>query len=299
MKPIDKFDWDNIEEGRKLLEYTSMLGDTFISAGGRVEYHPDDPYDVKGPDGWGTLRASSMYNEATGIFVDRYNDGKFSHSYDKYLKEELIQQFIEELEIDKDKFWFAVLFSLDFCNDICDNGMVLIDSCRDELTKLAKIIDDNISGWNSWQGAEFETPLTLILSNGKKKEDVVFENPTTLYYIAKAIKEKMESMKMERYITTDGFRFSDKTQELAPSIKISHFAQMLLTLFNSLPQVVAKRKKGAKHSQKETDLVCQLIYFTGLSLNKRWKDTENDYLKSFLRSYNVPYNVICTIYPTR
>ena len=66
-----------------------------------------------------------------------------------------------------------------------------------------------------------------------------------------------------------------------------------------LPQVEAKRKKGAKHSQKETDLICQLIYYTGLSLNKRWKDTENDYLKSFLRSYKVPDNVIGTIYPTK
>lgn len=299
MKLIDKFDWDNIEKGRELLEYTTMLGDTYTNAGGRVDYHPDNPYDERGADGYGTVRASWAFSEVVGIFVDRYNDNKIDLSYDKYLKEEFIQQFIDELELNEDKFWFAVLFAYDFCNDLCDNGMVLIDSCRDELTKLAKIIDDNISGWNSWVGAEFKTPLTLVLSYGKKKENIIFENPTTLYYMAEAIKEKMGSMKMERYITTDGFRFTDKRQELTPSIKISHFAQMLLTLFDFLPQVVAKRKKGAKHSQKETDLVCQLIYFTGLSLNKRWKDTENDYLKSFLRSYKVPDNVVGTIYPTR
>jgi hypothetical protein len=299
MRPIDKFDYDNFEEGFKILEYANIIGDMFTNAMNTVDYHPDNPYDERGANGWGKVRASWLYPEVLGIFIDRYNDEKFSHSYEKYLNDELIQQFIEDLEIDKDKLWYAALFAYDFCNDLCDNGMVLIDSCENELTKLAEKIEELMNGWKPSGYTSPNSSLTLTLSNGNKKENLIIENPTSLYFIAESIKEKLQSFPMKRYVETFECRFSDKKKELTDSFKISHFGNMLYSLFDCLPQVEAKRKKGAKHSQKETDLICQLIYYTGLSLNKRWKDTENDYLKSFLRSYKVPDNVIGTIYPTK
>ena len=39
---------------------------------------------------------------------------------------------------------------------------------------------------------------------------------------------------------------------------ITFFAKMFLDFFNTQPQVVNRRRKGANYSQKETDLVCQL-----------------------------------------
>lgn len=290
LKPVDKLDWKNYDVALELLEYGRYLGSIFTDNGGFVGLHSD------------TLCKETVYtfyNEAIDVFAQRYNERKIDQSliYENYLKEKLIQQFIEDLEIDRDKLWFAVLFSYDFCCDYCNNGQILMDSCRNELSKLAEKIDENTEGWTAWQGAIFKSPLTLTLSNGNKKEDIVLSNPTSLYYIAELVKQKIQSIPIDRDNLTDSLLLSGEKTELISSIKISHFARMLLQLFDLLPQVERKRKKGSKHSQKETDLVCQLIYFTGLSLNKRWKDTENDYLKSFIRSYKVPENVIGTIYP--
>ena len=106
-------------------------------------------------------------------------------------------------------------------------------------------------------------------------------------------------------ITDDLLRkLNERTEQENPNILtvspfIAFFAQILLRFFNTQPQIRAKRKKGANHSFKETDLVCQLIHFTKLSINKRWLELENETLKAFLkqyRSYEYPNNV-SSVYP--
>lgn len=80
---------------------------------------------------------------------------------------------------------------------------------------------------------------------------------------------------------------------------IAFFAKMFLSFFDTQEQVVKKRRKGAKHSQKEVDLICQLIAFTKLSIKECWKQTENDTLKAFLKQYkNFEPKTISSIYPS-
>ena len=80
---------------------------------------------------------------------------------------------------------------------------------------------------------------------------------------------------------------------------ITFFAKMFLSFFDTQDQVVKKRRKGAKHSQREIDLVCQLIAFTKLSIKECWKQTENDTLKAFLKQYNgYEPKTINSIYPS-
>ena len=106
-------------------------------------------------------------------------------------------------------------------------------------------------------------------------------------------------------ITDDLLRkLNERTEQENPNILtvspfIAFFAQILLRFFDTQQQIRAKRKKGANHSFKETDLVCQLIHFTKLSINKRWLELENETLKAFLkqyRSYEYPNNV-SSVYP--
>ena len=74
---------------------------------------------------------------------------------------------------------------------------------------------------------------------------------------------------------------------------------MFLDFFDTQSQVISKRRKGAKHSQKEIDLVCQLIAFTKLSLKECWKLENNDTLKAFLKQYkDFEPSSINSIYPS-
>ena len=47
-----------------------------------------------------------------------------------------IQDYIEELGLDIDKFWFLLLFVYDFCESVCIDGIGLADSAYDQLQKL-------------------------------------------------------------------------------------------------------------------------------------------------------------------
>ena len=60
---------------------------------------------------------------------------------------------------------------------------------------------------------------------------------------------------------------------------------MVLNFFNKQPKIRSQRKKGAKHSLKEMELVSRLIYLTRLSKNEAWLEIENDYLKGYLKQY--------------
>ena len=96
----------------------------------------------------------------------------------------------------------ASLFAYDFCNDLWDNGMVLIDSCENELTKLAEKIEELMNGWEPSGYTSPNSTLTLTLSNGNKKENLIIENPTSLYFIAESIKEKLQSFPVRAKTTT-------------------------------------------------------------------------------------------------
>jgi hypothetical protein len=76
---------------------------------------------------------------------------------------------------------------------------------------------------------------------------------------------------------------------------------MFLLFFCVQPQIVAKRKAGAKHSKKEMELVSLLVYFTKLSDNENWFCPEEKYLKAYLKQYKDKWhkfpNNISSIYP--
>lgn len=80
---------------------------------------------------------------------------------------------------------------------------------------------------------------------------------------------------------------------------IAYFANILLSFFDTQEHIINMRKKGAKHSLKEMDLVSKLVHFSNLSKAESWEYSENETLKAFLKQYkdfNYPNN-ISSIYP--
>ena len=222
------------------------------------------------------------------IFKDRYDSNKIAPKsiYKEYLNNRTIQNLINDLELDADKFWLLVLFTYDYCESLFYNGITIKLSPVEQLTELSKAI----------RNAE-DTSMILTFKAGKQKS--IVDSPIAIKTIADMIANYQKEVDEAYYKNLHKRDKADESIMLKESPFIAFFARILLCFFNTQPQVRAKRKKGANHSIKETDLVCQLIFFTKISQNKCWTVLENETLKAYLKQYrNYEYpNNVSSIYP--
>lgn len=314
MKPIDKIEWhENRAKEKQLLEYVSLLEERYI---------PDFDYDYDDPKEYGftSVRESGIspeeleellnqpsnhdISEVLQTLAKRYNEGAITQyfNYDSYIKNELIQNFIKDLELDADKFWFLVLFIYDYSWHYCMDGIDTEESPYEQLMKfIATIVECVERGDDPKQGVTLNPPIKLQLSIEGKKKDIIIDNPTAIHYIASACWERMEKDdNIERSPVMNHKEKLDTSTPIHDSAYIYYFAMMFLNFFDMQPNIVAKRRKGANYSTKEKDLVCQLIAFTRISTKDCWKKTDNETLKSFLRQYKNLY--VCrstnSVYPS-
>ena len=310
MQPIDKFEWkDNTNKEKDLLEYISLLEKIYVPD---FNYADDDPLEYfnitiisqsdVNPDKWEQLcnqPCQPSISEVLQTFTERYNHNLITtyFDYDSYQKHELIGKFIKELELDVNKFWMLILFIYDYSYHYYIKGANIETSPNEQLLNFSKSIIENIKDFDKKNGSTPNTPMSLTLCVDGN-DNIIINNPTVIHYIASATYnalttdnfEDMPLMKRKDRIATS---YSTKDSPF-----ITYFANMFLNFFNTQPQVVSKRRKGAKHSQKETDLVCQLIAFTKLSTKECWTQTENDTLKAFLKQYkDFEPKTINSIYP--
>lgn len=222
------------------------------------------------------------------IFKDRYNFNKIAPKslYKEYLNNRTIQNLINDLELDTDSFWLLILFTYDYCENLFFNGVTMKLTPVEQLTELCEAI--NKSG---------DAPMTLTFKAGKQK--AVVDSSIAIKAIAEMITNYQKEVDEDYYRNLHKREQANESIMLKESPFIAFFARILLRFFNTQPQIRAKRKKGANHSIKETDLVCQLIYFTKISQNKCWLVLENETLKAYLKQYrNYEYpNNVSSIYP--
>lgn len=188
--------------------------------------------------------------------------------------------------MDADKFWLLVLFTFDYCENLFFNGVTMKLTPVEQLTELCDAI--NKSG---------EAPMTLTFKAGKQK--AIVDSALAIKAIADMIANYQKEVDEDYYKNLHKREQADESIMLKESPFIAFFARILLRFFNTQPQIRAKRKKGANHSIKEADLICQLIYFLRISPNKNWQATENEMLKAYLKQYKgyeYPNNV-SSVYP--
>lgn len=287
---IDKLEWkDNAVQLMGLMEYIGIVENIYIP------HLYDYEYNINIEIGKGELSKEAIEehrNRVVGatdcmiIFKDRYNKRLLTIQplYDKYLKEREIQSLLSHLELDVDKFWLLLLFIFDYCESMFYQGITMKLTPWEQLCQLADMINKSTND-----------SMTLNFKSGKLKVELddprAIRTIATLIYMMEPDREDLEYL--SRRVR------AEETKEIKDSPIIAYFARMLLTFFLMQPQLRAKRREGAKHSVKETDLVCQLIYFTRLSKNESWLNTENETLKPFLKqykNYNYQQN-ISSVYP--
>lgn len=303
MLPIDKFEWkDNFDKEKDLLEYVSLLELEYIPD---FDYDSDDPYyyGYRRIDKWdeaGDTPFLSPISETLQTFTDRYNNDLITEhfNYDGYKKHKKIPQFLKDLDLDVDKFWMLLLFVYDYSYHYYMEGIDVGESPNEQLLKFTQAIMSNAESFNRKDGATFTKPMTLkICLEGER--NIIIDNPNAILYIADSTYKMMQ----QDDLGSIGIMTHKRRLETSTSTKdspfITFFARMFLDFFDTQSQIISKRKKGAKHSQKEIDLVCQLIAFTKLSLKECWKLENNDTLKAFLKQYkDFEPSSINSIYPS-
>ena len=226
------------------------------------------------------------YSEIVAIFKNRYNENKLfkQNLYNDYLK--TVGHLLKELELDSEKFWCLYLFALDYCASIFYEGTTMKATPLEQLKTLMDIIAN-----------ADDKSMLLHFKAGKQKTTV--ESPIALRFLVDAIKKQLENADHDTIKSLYLREQDNEAKQEKDSPIIVYFARILLDFFNTQEHIKSKRKKGAKHSLKEMDLVSQLVYFSNLSTNKSWTDIESETLKAFLKQYKdyqYPNNV-SSIYP--
>ncbi len=225
-------------------------------------------------------------SQCRDIFMSRFNNNELNKfSYDTFRSNPTIRSLIKELGLKTKPFWYLVLFVSDYCSSMFLNGITMKLNPIEQIEELIEAAND-------------KEDKAIIIQTGKKK--LVIEDARALEAISEALEAYIKNISLEelKYL---GRRLEDteNTKQLNLSPIIAYFGNMLLDFFSTQPQIVSQRKKGARHSIKETDLICQMVYYTKLSQNKSFLESENDILKAYLKQYKTfkyPNN-ISMVYP--
>ena len=292
MGPIEQFKYELSE--CDILEYAIFmhLSCTFGN--------PNGWFPEVGMDNLPNHDKLTPFQPTIDLFVNRYNNNKLSHyfKYDAYLKSKALQELLAEFDFDKDKFWYLLLFTYDFCDSVIENGRLVADSAYDQLCKFINTILPHVNHFDKLYGSTTDAEIELSLQVNGVKGSVKINSQTAIHFLAESCKKRIEEENLENEAWMQFRELKDRKVSRKESPKISYFANMLLRWFNSQKNVYLKRRKGAKHSIKERRLISHLIYFTRLSTNKNFL-TDDDLLKSYLKQYNPSdfYNITSSIYP--
>ncbi len=224
-------------------------------------------------------------------FENRYYNNKIhlGIKYEDYLKNKELQETIEALGLDKEKFWYLIVFILDYSTCFSFNKIPDALSPREQLKKLSNEIDNNINYLNETPlKVTFDKPIKIVLDI-KGKHKFVIDNPTTLYVISKICKDLVNDINENSSLNFGITPMFDKDgnpniETVSNSVHIAFFAKMFITFFDDNPQFKGVKKKGNNGLINKQLLISKLVYFTKLSRSESFL-TSTETLKGFLQQY--------------
>ena len=269
MIPIDKFTEDTyIELEYQLLNYVEQVA---------LKFNPDMGFDDNG-------NMSPCSTQAIERFKRRYNIGRINvnFKFEDYLHNKEVQATLQELGVDIEKFWYLLLFIMDYTEGSCWNATEIKESPKEQLEKLINLIAYNCSDINRVTGATFTTPITITI-NAKGKQTLTLDNPNTIAYLGLLCAKGINSIEDESILSLKYSDFKDTITE-ADSMRICLFAKMFLYFFEENTQFNKRQKKGSTVSLSKNLLISRLAYFAKLTTNKSYLE-DDDNLKKIIKQY--------------
>lgn len=298
MKPIDKFEWkENRSDELSALEYCNIISSLYITQDEYQICH----FEISESTTADMNKAIVPISEAVEIFVSRYNNRELTHifTYEKYLRYSELQQAISSFNLDKDKFWFLLLFIYDYTYSIGAKGKEMHDSTIEQVKLFIDTISKHVTQFDFIKGSQTDKKITLNIHIEGVKRAIPITDATALHFIADSCQKRLDS-EPEWYETPlmHQQEITDKEVNLKDTPYIAFFARMFLSFFNTQQSVTRLRRKGSSHSHDEKKLISRLIYFTRLSKNVDWEDN-HELVTSFLKQYPESHfwNIASGIYP--
>lgn len=208
------------------------------------EYLPDE---FTSDDGKILLGESQIPFE----FIDKYNEQKEGSkplerpiSFDTYLNNDIICSLLDDLKLDKLKFWYLFLFLYDLVSGYCKKGVQIVDSgqqINDFITAFEKFVEENPNQ---------KMKLTL-----KSEYQIgVIKDISTIQYIIKYCKQGLEEESKKRII--QGLQVNEDSNS-----KFAYLFARQMTLFFQC----MNPDREINISDLEKALIVQLIKLTGLA----------------------------------
>ena len=170
----DKLEWNDNAMG--LMEYIGLAEEILLPDFEDYEYPFNVAFVKATKEEIEKENASYVPLDATPcmkIFKDRYNSNKITPKslYKDFLNNRTIQNLINDMELDADRFWLLILLTLDYCENLFYNGVTMKLTPVEQLTELYEAI--NKSG---------DASMTLTFKAGKQK--AVVDSPIAIKAIA-------------------------------------------------------------------------------------------------------------------
>ena len=268
--PIERFNTENYNKGEEsLLEYMTAVADMFA---------PDFVFDSEG-------NAFEVDSQAPFIFKRRYNNGKLkvSFSYADYISRDINDNenaidIIHALGIDVEKFWYLLLFVVDYVEGSTSGTLKCNPSPREEIKRMVEMVEANEVSVSNLYGVRHREPMQLTLRI--KGRRLVITNPNTISAIAGMCGMALEETGNIRLLDSCPSDITDKSD----SVRIWLFAKMLRCFFDLYPQFASRRKTGNDTTKSTLRLISKLVYMTGLTANEDYR-TDDENLKGLLKQY--------------
>ena len=251
------------------MEYMTAVADRFA---------PDFVFDSEG-------NAFEVDSQAPFIFKRRYNNAKLkvSFSYADYISRDINDNenaidIIHALGIDVEKFWYLLLFVVDYVEGSTSGTLKCSPSPREEIKRMVEMVEANEVSVSDLYGVRHREPMQLILRI--KGRRLVITNPNTISAIAGMCGMALEETGNIRLLDSCPSDITDKSD----SVRIWLFAKMLRCFFDLYPQFASRRKTGNDTTKSTLRLISKLVYMTGLTANEDYR-TDDENLKGLLKQY--------------
>ncbi len=300
MNPIDKFtNIDAVYPTTDAREEDIILDYVWDFA---MLIHPAEPKIID-------ERFSLEGTHAISTFKKRYNERviKIPLTYKDYKTNKEIQTAISALQLDVDKFWFAILFIWDYVDGECWQAFERVDSPANEINRLLQTIAQYEVSPNAnplTDHIAFKEELSLSLQvNGKSIHTI--ETANAIKFILSCCQEHLDDLRPKNEFDTEHLNdniemvsyYPTKKQTTASATKrICLFAQKFQLFFDTLSPSFSNYRKGERNTYNVTYLISQLVYLTGISNNEDFQ-TDKRTLKGYLsKNKNMNWDVHNNIY---
>lgn len=220
------------------------------------------------------------------VFPQRYNKGeiKFHKTYKDYLNNLNIQLSIEALGLDKEKFWYFILYAYDLSEQKTKNIEVINDSAKtqyrnfiDTLDSAFELDENKQFIYDKFGFAKLLKDVVIEIKIDGKKQKAVIDNVYGLEKLSNLMDEYL-------YMLEDNTKFDIKPFAKEYKNEFGACSYLVITYFKRLFEYLKNDlKKGKTDLYNKNLLITEVLYF--MRLIKESQKDQNDYIKDTIKYY--------------